>query len=1345
MRSVPSELRQSIIAFLLILLFAARQGDAAVKSSVATLDSPNHYIVLVDASGSTKKDDRTRAAFSQAGRLLARKLYRERLGAIPSVRPGTDYVSLYYFGIVRGDAATAWKRLGHCDFSNEYLHKAVSASKTTSEWWLIKHLVSEPSYNYSLCSWARQLGLWKVGSVVNGCLVGHTYIIVLTDAVPNGGSVWDEAIQVEERCNAQNVKWLRNVFHTMNQNYYLGRPDRTPGLSFIWKHHVGDGGAIFIEAFEAFSINRNDAERSALSVNPIDPARHPTFLWTKDTAKNPEGQLRLWFSPEFRRFVSSSQQCVLQVQYKSEGQAWDSTQGLDDAAFIPVSFDGKAQPGTPGWLTITAKRLESDKLLGIRPAQYTWTMEYPITNREPWHQRIWPVVLVLTAMAGCGWFVYNLFFVNHIHYTLPGLGGFRPLKQAKTGHILFQKPDWRYAFSTVELPSTATQAIFCRGDKLVLQSQTGTLVWRELGEAEAHLPLGVTTLTAVWDGDEPTEVMQEYSLRYIRKILGGSKELNMTYNKMTDGDTAIVPHCDNNAERRNPQVVVALDLGSESIAACVGVTKTGKQFMIQMQRDAEKLVGYELGTSYGINPDLLMEVDRRGGQNDGWQRSPRMRTRLGIRRDVLKKLQSDNDFELLHSKIGVFDDNGNVYKEKCVFRYFFDKGQLFQHQPDWMPNPKIIYMAGMGEANSLVDGNAKVLLNHQIAQILRNFVLNSSEYRKAKEGVDDRDVQLVVTVPNVYSVSHVTGIVDFLKSEFPQFCGQITHLYESDAVAHFAMEQSKVTWRGSAFADWQNACNNDVYIATIDVGKGTTDLSLIMRRPPEAGNGRRPQCTVLGRTGIASGGNKLDYIYAAYYENCVRRVFQQYGSRLLTSYDDAESPLAVEQINGEKRAVLNEPPFSFLRQRSYNGISSLEAFALVKLRDLILEIKTNSNEDMSVSLSYDDQRKLISPIANAIVGYIDETFIPQTIQGMLDPSGNLSADHAGLAVLRELLINAMYIPEKKTTKRNRFQTLWDILLPPRVEPQNCEVDSSELEKLLSAISESTNQSQEVTVYGDARAAGEHSQPTIQVEDLCRREDWANILLQSKPSSRSLRDLHEKIALYLKVTISETVEDLMRMAPSNFNANGCFAVVAGQAAQFAPMHKQIKAALYKCGFGSRIGHLTGPMAKESCCKGAVRRALSPPDVRDESKLFGEYGFATTEEPARYIGLGQEEMSCLNQGELVTKSLPEDRHWLLVYSPKIRIQDRPEDLIYVSKLPDDGRSAVLHGFNADGVDLKFDVSELKIQMTTNGVETTVEPGTYNQIPGYVWPNVWPEILPTREKYEAFCQIEESRGGC
>jgi hypothetical protein len=364
---------------------------------------------------------------------------------------------------------------------------------------------------------------------------------------------------------------------------------------------------------------------------------------------------------------------------------------------------------------------------------------------------------------------------------------------------------------------------------------------------------------------------------------------------------------------------VALDLGSETMAAYYQERYASKGKMINLQYYASKLLGDE-------DVDYVKENGKI---------SPRLRTRISLEDNRQPEILPDE-----HANLD-FINNALDYK-KSLFSYFQKRMQSASQK--FLPNPKLPFQEGgysiipevISSEGIKTRYNPEKLIQHLTAQIIKNFILQSVELKN----IPSDSIHLTLTMPNVYSLAHIESIREFIKKSFN--LASVNCLYESDAVAYFIMDtitgEDKKTKIGS-IKEFISDCfkkYNKVKIVTIDIGKGTTDLSLIQITEPTVDPVR--QHFVLARTGRSSGGNQLNYIFAKYYNKLLKKM---------------------------------DIKFDFLNLMD----NSWEQYcALRDLEILIEQVKTSIDENYQITMTPDKQKELITKLADKVFEMIDPNF-----------------------------------------------------------------------------------------------------------------------------------------------------------------------------------------------------------------------------------------------------------------------------------------------------------------------------------------------------------------------------------
>ena len=471
------------------------------------------------------------------------------------------------------------------------------------------------------------------------------------------------------------------------------------------------------------------------------------------------------------------------------------------------------------------------------------------------------------------------------------------------------------------------------------------------------------------------------------------------------------PLAEARAAKRRFRHFVSFDLGSESSTAYYHTDKGPIQ--IDLQGQAREIA----------NPDspLLLR-----SHADGTAVSKRLRTRFELRDNVPVIERRDpegrpwHDWGEGHARLR-FSNGLRIDKEalgRSAFRFFLGEGDYVFALP-LTPNPKIPFQLGAqqvlpplltsrvraaeAERNGHdVPGAEAVevkyrprprdLILHLCAQLLNNLVLAAPEL----SGAGRSAIHFTLTVPNIYSITHRETLRAFLREHLGLEEDGIDLVYESDAVAYYALHQlTRADKLRGAYAEaipdrvlkvW--ARNPDRRrLLTFDVGKGTTDVSLIEVLRKEQGL----QYVIQGRTGRAGGGGKLTYLFARYFNHKfhgLQPLFDRY--RPWTEGD-------------------------FLHCKNERGLASgPQAPVLQALEALIEQQKKDLTADYRV-LESDELRTLRSRLVEA---FFDVHFK----EGLRLEEGE--TEEAARAYLREKLTEAFTLPPELPRRRVRHGTAW---------------------------------------------------------------------------------------------------------------------------------------------------------------------------------------------------------------------------------------------------------------------------------------------------------------------------------
>jgi len=346
--------------------------------------------------------------------------------------------------------------------------------------------------------------------------------------------------------------------------------------------------------------------------------------------------------------------------------------------------------------------------------------------------------------------------------------------------------------------------------------------------------------------------------------------------------------------RRDPHdlIRISMDLGSDTTVAFVALPGEIEYKRIDLQfylralasvpdllRDPNGAVSHRLKSRYAVNSQFHLGAESVRRENTAYgytELLPPEHATLNL---------IDNDLYLREvRKQGPLVDTA-IDPSRCFFKFIDDISSPFAFNM-LLPNPKLVFQSGVGlDRQYEVRSDTGVqyirihpveLIKNQVCLILENFVRPHPALLSA-EGImpDWSDCAVILTVPNTYSPFHR----EVLAQAVSQTLGcEVVTITESDAIVFYYIAAVKPD-AGLKIDDLR--AMHQKYL-TIDIGKGTTDLTLMSVTYKEATETEkrnrgvpvdRPFCVrhvnVQARTGRASGGAKMTFLIAQFLENLV--------------------------------------------------------------------------------------------------------------------------------------------------------------------------------------------------------------------------------------------------------------------------------------------------------------------------------------------------------------------------------------------------------------------------------------------------------------------------------------------
>lgn len=475
---------------------------------------PNHFILLVDASGSVARPEAKKRQFERAlAENLVSKLYSKGFGEIPAYDPKQDRLTLYHFGIVTGGQQNAYSRLADYDFMTDFIHPVFERQKDVDETFLRSRIVPVQTYQYTVLSWAKQLALEKSRPAQPDEPVNRTFLIFVHDGVPNQNSLAEE-VEMVNRWAKSRYEATLPIVNSINSNYVFtdGHGVKAPAWRESVNGEASDSPA-FIEIYDVNSAERSKWEEEAARLRPFKSFR---FQWTSESGDEPEGKLTAVLNEEIKDWLKSGDVLETETVVDEKGKSTIKP-GLD----VPVRFNSSlscgGQDGFNAGIKIGIQR--SDPLLGRRTVNYVFN-ETVVPPGPVWCQvGFWSLnvlILLLAALAAGAvfYYVYYRFYAVPVKIDIPGMIVPVKLMRAGTKDIVIPiVPQTSIEVFSLRLPDLFRQYLFCRGATISLATERGSVKWSENSRtAEIRLPYPYMHVPAYWEEtpDKASPVILSY-------------------------------------------------------------------------------------------------------------------------------------------------------------------------------------------------------------------------------------------------------------------------------------------------------------------------------------------------------------------------------------------------------------------------------------------------------------------------------------------------------------------------------------------------------------------------------------------------------------------------------------------------------------------------------------------------------------------------------------------------------------------------------------------------------------------------------------------------------------------
>jgi len=900
---------------------------------------PNHYIILIDASGSTietaEKQNKFRYLLTD---FFPRFLFRNGFGAsIPPIVPDEDVMSLLHFGIVNEYNDAAFKSLKKYSFFADYIHPKLINQKGVDEKRFKNMVWPDVFYRITVLAWSRPLALDFLLKRNYAGESHRVFLITVHDGLFNAGTIQEEVNLAENWGNRQQLPGVKEAIRRINESYLLTDGKRAEGRAWSQDIAVGDEH-FFLEAYELLSKARSHSESRLAGMKAISKS---SFSWEKQKGANPKGNLVVRLNDGFLDFLKR-ESVSISLSFLVENNQQDKNLDLGSKLSMPVILPHSLSCERLNSAVILNVKIPfQDALLGRRIIQYQdeGDIKTPVPTKCTIAYIAKRIVLILALLFLTGliiWFYYFSHFSTHIKIKLPSLHTpIRVLRRRDRNGRTPLHPTLSEGAFYIWLPARWKQRLFYSGASIGVNSKEDCLfhfVINNMRFDQIGLPIKARRIGVWWEKLPAEPVTTTMTFSHKRQ---SSQTILCFPAGIREGGTSSM--------NQSPLNYISLDMGSESIAAfCRPIGET-EGFSIDLQKYAEILLG--------CDAQKIQYYQQKEGV-----RSSRLRNLISIHDNRQKAV-----LPWEHAKLEFIDRSGNLATDRTgqknysqsIFEYFHKKDQFLGKKI--LPNPKLAFQSGAKSIIPEIESSDKIkviyepelLVHHMISQIVNNFILRSPEL--IRRNICPENSCLILTIPNVYSLNHAQSIRHYLQN-VTRF-KEIELLYESDAIAYYAHDRRLPNEKLKEY--FENITNlirekkvDGFHIFTIDVGHGTTDLSLIEIMPlggEKGGNSdqlsriSKDRFYVRGRTGKSDGGSRLNYVFAQHYNDCLREILGRSDFRIF------------------------ELGFDFL-----TGASTFEQEILTnKLESLIVGVKKSINKRFEITLDAAMQEKSIGEIAES--------------------------------------------------------------------------------------------------------------------------------------------------------------------------------------------------------------------------------------------------------------------------------------------------------------------------------------------------------------------------------------------
>lgn len=488
---------------------------------------PNHYVVLVDASGSTVKSyNKRNSYYNILQNILTKILYEDGFGNdVPPFNPDRDLLSLMNFGIVRTDSLPAYQRLKYYDLARDFIHPIfLIKSKVQRE--LLKDMIIPQNYfELTLLSWAKQLSLNSLVNIEQKFVVGKTYLIMVHDGIHNQTSINSEIELIERWGESNNIIKTKNLIKYIDSNYVFsgGKGNN----SWIWNQKIlgvnkVEDEAIFIEVYEVVDLGLNNFINELKNITILDQAE---IVFLEERENRISGLLTLSFSQEFLNLNGLSSYQIQSPALIINNDSIHLDHWLLNLGENQFAFQKKGKLNcTKQVYSISLKVpiIKRSTLLGDISSQYTFNTtilsELPFRCKTIYCFILFiEIISVILVIACLFYYIRYRYYQTHLLIKFPGLIFPVRIKRKnitmKAGTPIPPQKD-RECFSII-LPTLILQKIFLGNAEVQINLENGEslITSNDINELKIQFPIDKRIITWNWKNspNESSEIILMFS------------------------------------------------------------------------------------------------------------------------------------------------------------------------------------------------------------------------------------------------------------------------------------------------------------------------------------------------------------------------------------------------------------------------------------------------------------------------------------------------------------------------------------------------------------------------------------------------------------------------------------------------------------------------------------------------------------------------------------------------------------------------------------------------------------------------------------------------------------------